>query len=285
MATYAVGDIQGCYDTLRRLLDTLSFNPECDTLWIAGDMVNRGPESLHTLRYLKSLKDRCIAVLGNHDLHLLAIAYGIRTPKHKDTLDELLTAPDADELIQWLRFRPMLHHDARRKVTMVHAGIPPVWTIEQAILEAQRLEQALRSDNCKKWLRKIFKPSNPIPWDDELKLKKKLRLTAAYLTQMRFCDAHGTLDLDSKGATPKTGFAPWFSFPNSLSHRENIIFGHWAALEGDSGHSQIHAIDTGCVWGKSLTAINVDNFQRTEEPQRPVTNDNSHLTETDINSW
>ena len=270
MATYAVGDIQGCYDSLRRLLDKLSFDPEHDTLWVAGDMVNRGPKSLQTLRYLKSLENRCIAVLGNHDLHLLAVAYGIRSQKNKDTLDELLTAPDADELIQWLRFRPMLHHDVSRKVTMVHAGIPPVWSIEQAIREAQRLEQALRSDKCKKWLGKIFKTSKPRPWDDELKLKKKLRLTAAYLTQMRFCDAHGVLDLDSKGSVPKAGFAPWFSFPSSPCHQQSIIFGHWAALEGDSGHSNIHAIDTGCVWGRSLTAINVDNFERTEEPSKVV---------------
>ncbi|MFK0570410.1 symmetrical bis(5'-nucleosyl)-tetraphosphatase [Endozoicomonas sp.] len=265
MATYAVGDIQGCYDPLRRLLDKLKFNPAHDTLWVAGDMVNRGPDSLATLRYLKSLGDSCIAVLGNHDLHLLAISCGIRQQKKKDTLTSLLEAPDAHELIHWLRHRPMLHHDAGRKVTMVHAGIPPVWTIEQATEEAQQLEQALRSEDYVKWLKKIFKSSKPSPWGNELKLKKRLRLTASYLTQMRFCDAFGTLDFESKGAYPQKGFAPWFSFSQSPCFNEQIIFGHWAALEGMSGHDNIHAIDTGCVWGKHLTAINVDSFERTEE--------------------
>ncbi|WP_419535115.1 symmetrical bis(5'-nucleosyl)-tetraphosphatase [Endozoicomonas sp.] len=264
MATYAVGDIQGCYDPLRRLLDKLKFDPDHDVLWVAGDMVNRGPKSLETLRYLKSLGNSCIAVLGNHDLHLLAVACGIRKQKGKDTLTELLTAPDADELLNWLRFRPMLHHDDQRGVTMVHAGIPPIWTIEQAIEQARELEQALRSEDHIKWLRKIFKNAKPQPWDNDLKLKKKLRLTASYFTQMRFCNAHGMLDLESKGSTPESGYAPWFSFPESPCYREQIIFGHWAALEGISGHDNIHAIDTGCVWGKSLTAINVDTFERTE---------------------
>ncbi|USE35582.1 symmetrical bis(5'-nucleosyl)-tetraphosphatase [Endozoicomonas sp. SCSIO W0465] len=264
MATYAVGDIQGCYDTLRHLLDQLKFDPNQDILWVAGDMVNRGPKSLATVRYLKSLGNGCIAVLGNHDLHLLAVACGIRKQKDKDTLTELLKAPDADELLHWLRFRPMLHHDAQRKITLVHAGIPPVWTIAQAIKQAQELEQALRSDDYVKWLKKIFKSTRPQPWDDELKLKKKLRLTASYFTQMRFCNAHGLLDLESKGSTPKEGYAPWFSFSGSPCYQEQIIFGHWAALDGISGHDNIHAIDTGCVWGKSLTAINVDSLERTE---------------------
>lgn len=264
MATFAVGDIQGCYDSLRYLLDELKFDQEHDTLWVAGDMVNRGPKSLETLRYLKSLGDHCVAVLGNHDLHLLAMASGIRRKKVKDTLTELLKAPDADELLHWLRFRPMLHHDAQRRVTMVHAGIPPVWTVERAVEQARQLETALRSEDYIKWLKIIFKNTKPQPWDDELKFKKKLRLTASYFTQMRFCNARGVLDLESKGSEPTKGYAPWFSFQESPCYQEQIIFGHWAALEGISGHDNIHAIDTGCVWGKSLTAINVDNFERTE---------------------
>ncbi|WP_257296326.1 symmetrical bis(5'-nucleosyl)-tetraphosphatase [Endozoicomonas sp. YOMI1] len=264
MTTYAVGDIQGCYDPLRHLLDELKFDPDHDVLWVAGDMVNRGPKSLATLRYLKSLGNSCIAVLGNHDLHLLAVACGIRKQKGKDTLTEVLEAPDADELLQWLRFRPMLHHDDQRKITMVHAGIPPVWTIDQAIQQARELEQALRSEDHIKWLKKIFKNTKPQPWDDELKLKQRLRLTAAYFTRMRFCNAYGMLDLESKGSIPKNGYAPWFRFSKSPCYQEQIIFGHWAALDGVSGHDNIHAIDTGCVWGKSLTAINVDGFKRTE---------------------
>ena len=263
MATYAVGDIQGCYDPLRRLLDKLSFDPQHDELWVVGDMVNRGPQSLATVRFLKELGDRCIAVLGNHDLHLLAVACGVRRAKDKDTLAELLAAPDADELLQWLRFRPMLHHDQQRQVTMVHAGIPPVWTVAKARVQAQELEQALRSPEYVYWLKKIFKRPKPRPWDDDLKLRKRLRLTAAYFTQMRFCDAQGVLDLDSKGTSAGVGFAPWYSFEQSPCYREQIIFGHWAALNGASNLVNIHAIDTGCVWGKRLTAINVDNWQRT----------------------
>ncbi len=262
MATYAVGDIQGCYGPLRRLLDKLSFDPQYDELWVVGDLVNRGPESLATVRYLKGLGDRCTVVLGNHDLHLLAVASGVRQSKDKDTLAELLAAPDLDELIQWLRFRPMLHHDELRQVTMVHAGIPPMWTIAKAMDQARELEQALRSPDYVYWLKKIFKRPKPRPWDDNLKLKKRVRLTAAYLTQMRFCDARCVLDLDSKGTTPNPGFAPWFSFRENPC--EQIIFGHWAALMGCTGLDYIHAIDTGCVWGKRLTAINVDSWQRTD---------------------
>ena len=264
MATYAVGDIQGCYDPLRRLLDKLNFDPQQDELWVVGDMVNRGPQSLATVRFLKGLNDRWTAVLGNHDLHLLAVASGVRQTKDKDTLAELLAAPDADELIQWLRFRPMLHHDEQRQVTMVHAGIPPMWTIAKAVEQAHELEQALRSPDYAYWLKKIFKRVKPCLWDDALKLKKRLRLTAAYLTQMRFCNAQGILDMDSKGTTSNAGFAPWFSFENSPCYREQIIFGHWAALVGHTGLDNIHGIDTGGVWGKSLTAINVDSWQRTD---------------------
>ena len=265
MATYAVGDIQGCYDPLRHLLDKLKFDPAQDVLWVAGDMVNRGPKSLETLRFLKSLGDSVVAVLGNHDLHCLAVAYGIRQQKAKDTLSCLFEAPDADELIQWLRFRPMLHHDVQRKVTMVHAGIPPMWTLDQAIHQARSFEEVLRSDNCIKCLKRIFKTTKPQLWDDEFKWKKKLWFTASYFTRMRFCSAYGMLDLESKGeASVEAGFAPWFSFSESPCYYEKIIFGHWAALEGVTGRENIHAIDTGCVWGRYLTAINVDTLQRTQ---------------------
>ena len=237
-------------------------------LWCTGDMVNRGPDSLSTLRYLKSLGDHCITVLGNHDFHLMSIICGFREPRWKDTLDDVLAAPDVDELMEWLRHRPMLHHDADRQITMTHAGIPPVWTIKQAQKEARRLEKALQSDDYVYWLKKIFKPSKSRPWDDGYKAKRKIRMTAAYLTQMRFCNEAGVLDLKSKGATvskdtsASKGFAPWFDFPQSPSYQEQIIFGHWAALEGVTRRKNIHAIDTGCAWGKQLTALNVDTFER-----------------------
>lgn len=262
MALYAIGDIQGCYDALRRLLDKISFDPKHDQLWVAGDLVNRGPESLQTLRYLKSLGASCTAVLGNHDLHLLAVAAGLRKQKKKDTLEDILDAPDSDELLHWLRHRPVLHHDAHRGITMVHAGIPPIWTLKKAIKRARKLEAALQSDDYEATLHSLFKEDKPRLWDSALSRKKKLRLTANYFTRMRFCTEKGLLDFDNKTGEPHAGFAPWFAFPYSPCYRETIIFGHWAALEGKTGLNHIHAIDTGCVWGKQLTALNLDTFER-----------------------
>ncbi len=268
MTVYAIGDVQGCYDPLRRLLDKISFDPDLDQLWVAGDMVNRGSESLQTLRYLKSLKDNCIAILGNHDLHLLAVATGLREQKRKDTLHDLLEAPDCDELIHWVRHRPFLHHDPQRQITMVHAGIPPVWTLDKTIKRARKLEQALQGDDFEETLKIIFKQDKPRQWSSALSRKKKLRLSAAYFTQMRFCTEHGELDLKNKTSDPDTGFAPWFDFPESPCYSNTILFGHWAALDGKSGRNNIHALDTGCVWGKRLTALNLDTFERIQVKAR-----------------
>ncbi len=262
MAVYAIGDIQGCYDPLRRLLDKLKFDPDSDKLWIAGDMVNRGPKSLATLRFLKSLDRSCIAILGNHDIHLLAVASGIRKLKKKDTLSKILKAPDSDELIHWLRHRPILHHDSKKKITMVHAGIPPIWTIKQAVIHARKLEEALQADDYVDFLQYLFSSDKPLSWETALGRKRKLRLSAAYFTRMRFCDDEGRLDLDNKTSRAMKGFAPWFSFPDSPIHKERILFGHWAALEGETGLQHIQALDTGCVWGNRLTALNLKNFKR-----------------------
>lgn len=263
MSTYAIGDIQGCYDPLMRLLDKLSFNPEHDTLWVAGDLVNRGPQSAEVLRYLKGLGERCIAVMGNHDLHLLAVAAGIREAKGKDTLDSVLDAPDVEELLQYLRHLPFIHHDAQRQLTMVHAGLPPMWDIPRCLEAARDLESVLQGPDYVYWLKKIFKKKKQRPWSDDLNDKKKRRLASNYFTQMRFCDINGVLDLKTKGSEPLSGFFSWYSVPNRVTASEHIIFGHWAALEGDSGLSTVHALDTGCVWGRELTAMNVDNFERT----------------------
>jgi len=262
VALYAIGDIQGCYDALRRLLDKLSFDPDRDQLWVVGDLVNRGPDSLNTLRYLYGLGDRCVAVLGNHDLHLLAVAAGIRHLKKNDTLDAVLSADDRDELLTWLRHRPILHHDEQRQVTMVHAGIPPMWTLKKARKRARKLETVLRSDDYEVALQSLFKTVKPDAWSKDLGRKKKLRLTAAYFTRMRFCTEDGVLDMDNKSSIPDQGFLPWFMFPGSPCYYETIIFGHWAALQGQTGLANVHAIDTGCVWGKRLTALNVDSLER-----------------------
>lgn len=263
MATYAVGDIQGCFDPLCRLLDKLGFDSTSDKLWVAGDLVNRGPESLKTLRYLKSLGDSCIAVLGNHDLHLLAVSCGLRSLKASDTLTEILEAPDREELLEWLRHCPLVHHDAIRQITMVHAGIPPIWSVQDALTYAKKVEESLQGDKYKKTLKKLFKSDQPQRWDNDLGPWKKLRLTTNYFTRMRFCSHDGQLDLKNKTSLPEPGFAPWYSHPQSPCYRETILFGHWAALEGKTNQSNIHALDTGCVWGKELTAINLDTFERT----------------------
>ncbi|WP_062260697.1 symmetrical bis(5'-nucleosyl)-tetraphosphatase [Endozoicomonas arenosclerae] len=263
MTVYAVGDIQGCYEPLRRLLDKVQFKPGRDQLWVAGDMVNRGPDSLATLRYLKSLGSNCTAVLGNHDLHLLAVAARVRRTKKKDTFGPLLSAPDSNSLIDWLRHRPLLHHDAERQVTMVHAGIPPIWTLKQACLYARKLEKALQGENHTEFLQFLFKSDTVSSMEEAYTRRAKLKLTAAYLTRMRFCDKHGRLDLDNKTASARKKFAPWYSFPDSPVYKERIIFGHWAALEGNSQRKKIHALDTGCVWGKCLTALNLDDYSTT----------------------
>ncbi len=263
MSVYVVGDIQGCYDPLRHLLDKVGFEPGPDQLWVAGDMVNRGPDSLSTLRYLKSLKKNCISVLGNHDIHLLAVAANIRRAKKKDTLTQLLKAPDSEELIDWLRHRPLLHHDKDHAITMVHAGIPPIWTLKQARIYAKKLEAALQADDYQQFLRFLFKTDKVNSMETALTRGAKLKMTAAYLTRMRFCDQYGKLDLENKGTKPSKGFAPWFDFPDSPMFKEKIIFGHWAALEGDTPRKNLFALDTGCVWGRCLTALCLDDFSLT----------------------
>lgn len=263
MAVYAVGDIQGCYQPLRRLLDKLRFDPGQDRLWVAGDMVNRGPDSLATLRFLKSLGPACLAILGNHDLHLLAVDAEIRRLKKNDTLKSVLLAPDREALIHWLRHRPFMHHCKSRNITMVHAGIPPIWTLNQARIYARKLEEGLQGDSYHKLLKTLFKTQKSQGWEEALTRKKKLRLAATYFTRMRFCDEQGRMDLKNKSATPGKGFAPWFTYRHAPMYGDSIIFGHWAALEGKTGVPHVHGLDTGCVWGKALTALNLDTLERT----------------------
>ena len=266
MAVYAIGDIQGCYEPFRRLLDKIRFKPGQDQLWIAGDLVNRGPDSLATLRFIKSLGDDCISILGNHDMHLLAIAAGVQPIKKKDTLSQVLSAPDCDEIIDWLRHRPVLHHDKNRHITMVHAGIPPIWSIKQARLYAEKLERALQASDYRQLLQYLFKADKLNSWDKALTRRARLKMITNYFTRMRFVDETGKLDLDNKTAYAKKGYYPWFQFPDSPAYKKDIVFGHWAALEGESGRKHIHAIDTGCVWGGELTALNLKNFKRISVP-------------------
>ncbi|PJE77959.1 Bis(5'-nucleosyl)-tetraphosphatase, symmetrical [invertebrate metagenome] len=262
MATYAIGDIQGCYVPLRRLLDYLAFDPGKDTLWVTGDLVNRGADSLSTLRFLKSLGSSCVSILGNHDLFLLAAAEGILEPRQKDTISTILTAPDRGELLDWLRHRPLLHHDPKRKMTMVHAGIPPIWTMAKAQSYAEKISRQLQKPSYPEFLASLFKTDKPLKWDKSLSCTKKLRLAVNYLTRMRFCDVNGHLELCNKTADAQDGYAPWFSFKNPDWKGQEIVFGHWAALEGKTGLPNIHGLDTGCVWGRYLTAMNLKTKKR-----------------------
>ena len=258
MATYAIGDLQGCYDSLLRLLDKLKFDKTKDKLWFAGDLVNRGPDSLSTLRFVKSLGDSAITVLGNHDLHLLAIA-----AKHKKTKDaglkDILKAHDVDELLDWLRKQPLLHHDAELNFTMVHAGIYPEWDLATAHKNAHELESVLRGEN---YLDFIFHMYGNLPekWDEHLQSWDRLRFICNSFTRMRYCENDSSLNFQSHGApgTHPENTLPWFEIPQRKMTTERIIFGHWSTL-GEINKHNVYALDTGCVWGGQLTALRIDS--------------------------
>ncbi|GGO86404.1 bis(5'-nucleosyl)-tetraphosphatase, symmetrical [Marinobacterium nitratireducens] len=258
MATYAIGDIQGCYDQLQELLDQIGFC-DSDRLWLAGDLVNRGPKSLETLRFVKSLGDRAQVVLGNHDLHLLAIHYGVTRPRRSDTLNEILEAPDRDELMHWLRLQPLLVHDPELDYVMVHAGIPPAWSLKKACKRAQEVEQVLRSTLAREFFQQMY-GNEPDHWYPGLEGWARLRVITNYLTRMRFCDDNGRLDFSAKGGleTQPPGFRPWYAHKRRADEAR-IIFGHWAALEGGASDHRLFSLDTGCVWGNRLTAMRLED--------------------------
>ena len=264
MSTYAVGDIQGCLAPLRCLLELVDFNPALDRLWVAGDMVNRGPESLETLRFLRGLGDSLSAVLGNHDLHLLAIAYGHKSPSKSDTLDLILEAPDREELFQWLRQWPLIHTDSELNYTMVHAGIPPQWDLPSALKYSAEVERVLRDDYAVSDFLKAMYGNHPAQWREDLQGQERLRIITNYLTRMRYCKADGELNLASKTSPefPPEHYAPWFSFQQRLSAEDKLIVGHWAALKGISNTPKVFALDTGCVWGGQLTLLRLEDEQR-----------------------
>lgn len=258
MSTYVVGDIQGCLKPLKKLLRAVDFDPEKDVLWSVGDAVNRGPKCLKTLRFLYKMRDNLVMVLGNHDLHLLAVAAGARRPNRSDTLDEILEAPDRDELLNWLRQHPLIHHEYG--YTMVHAGIPPQWSIKDAIRYAGEVEAALHGPNCTEFLKSMY-GNEPALWSNELQGMERLRVITNYLTRMRYCTAEGVLDLESKGPTPNLGkqkVSAWFSYPNRKTANDKILFGHWASIEGKTDNDYAIGMDTGCVWGGGLSMYCLD---------------------------
>lgn len=255
MAIYAIGDVQGCYDELMSLLELIRFDPGKDCVWFTGDLVNRGPGSLQTLRTVRDLGESAVMVLGNHDLHLLALAQG-SAPLHKsDTLDEILNAPDRDELLAWLRQQPLMHHDARLNVTLLHAGLPPQWDLATAQACATEVETVLRGDKHADFFQHMY-GNTPDVWSDDLTGQDRLRFITNSFTRLRYCDAAGRFNFKSKGkpgSQPKTCM-PWFEVPGRRSENLRVIFGHWSTL-GLRREPHIVALDTGCLWGQQLTAM------------------------------
>lgn len=262
MSTYAIGDIQGCYQELGDLLGKINFDPLKDTLWFTGDLINRGPQSLSVLRFIKSLGEKAIVVLGNHDLHFLAVAAYKRPQQSLDTLDEILSAPDCQELFNWLRKLPLIHYDKTLNFLLVHAGLPPQWDLTKALSCAQEVENVLKGTQYLEFLANM-QGLSPSCWTDNLAGWPRLRLITNYLTRIRFCDEKGCLEHLTKGHLnkPPIGYLPWFKIPNRASKDVRIIFGHWAALEGHTGTPNIFALDTGCIWGKKLTAMRLEDAQ------------------------
>lgn len=258
MSIYAIGDIQGCADAFERLLDRLNFDPARDRLWLVGDLVNRGPASAAVLRRVMSLGKRVISVLGNHDLHLLAAATGIRETREADTFGDVLEAPDAGDMIDWLRHRPLLHWDERRATVLVHAGIPPFWDVREAKARAEEVETLLRGPGWHSVLRSMYGDA-PLAWSPRLGREPRLRYTINALTRMRFCDRDGGLDLAHTGppGSQPAGLVPWFDAAERANADVHIIFGHWSTL-GFRRRRDFTALDSGCVWGRALTAVAVD---------------------------
>ena len=269
MARYAIGDIQGCCDELKALLARCNYSADRDQLWFVGDLVNRGPKSLETLRFVRSLGANATVVLGNHDLHLLALAHGSkRKSKEGDTLDAILDAPDRDQLLEWLEGRPLAVYDEPRGDFLVHAGLAPDWTPREAAKYAREVEALLRDD-----ARSLFDSmygNKPDKWDASLRGTDRMRFVINVFTRMRFCTRDGRMDLKAKGAPGEQtdDLLPWFDVPGRASRDIRVVCGHWSTL-GLKRRKDLLALDTGCVWGGSLTAVNLD----AEEPaiQLPCT--------------
>lgn len=263
MSTYAIGDLQGCLEPLKKLLDKISYDPTRDQLWFTGDLINRGPQSLETLRYVSNLPSNTITVQGNHDLTLLAAYYGYITPSKSDTYQEILSAPDAGSLINWLCQQPLLHHDENLNFMMTHAGLYPLWNLGKAKSLALEV-QAILKNNTKLFLKHMY-GNEPNIWDDTLTGWERTRFIVNAFTRMRFCTQAGHLDFSKKGgldAPPKNGI-PWFLHPNRKFIQQKIVFGHWAALSGKCHAADIFVVDSGCVWGNALTAMCLETEQMT----------------------
>lgn len=253
MAIYAIGDIQGCYDELRKLLDVIEFDIDSDHLWFVGDLVNRGPKSLETLRFIKSLGKSATTVLGNHDLHLIAASCQQRKMHAKDSLHQVLQAADCEELIFWLRQQPLFHYND--DFCLLHAGLPPQWDFKKTQKMALKVEKVLQGDDYQEFC-KLMYGNKPDIWSKDLFGMGRLRFIVNCFTRMRYCDIHGRLDFAHNGAIGSQAkkLYPWFAVPNRKSTGMKIIFGHWSTLGYHEGNN-CYGIDTGCLWGGQLTAI------------------------------
>lgn len=257
MALFVIGDVQGCLNDLHKLLQAMQFEPERDELWLTGDLVNRGPKSLEVLRFLKQLP-RCVSVLGNHDLHLLAVAYADVPQAQDDTLEAILEAPDRDELLTWLRAHPLLHQNADASITMVHAGISPQWTIAEAVEFAAEAEQHIRSDRFLGFLKSMY-GNKPARWSSDMDEESRLRYITNSFTRMRYVNDEMNLCYKSKGSpgSQAAGYHPWFTLrrqPQQLAEHSIIVFGHWSTL-GYYHDDRVIALDSGCLWGHALTGV------------------------------
>ena len=252
MSTFAIGDVQGCFDELRQLLKKCGFDRKRDRLWFVGDLVNRGPKSLQTLRFVRDLGPRAVTVLGNHDLHLITQYEGFERPRNDDTFQNVLEARDARELVDWLRRRPMMH--VQGDCAMVHAGLAPQWTVRKARALAAEVEKALASRNYRDFLANMY-GSKPDRWSDALKGWDRLRVIVNAMTRMRYCTVSGKMEFRAKGSEPPRGFRRWFE---TYTGKKTMVFGHWSQLGLTIGKR--HAgLDSGCVWGGALTALRLED--------------------------
>jgi bis(5'-nucleosyl)-tetraphosphatase (symmetrical) len=257
VAVYAIGDLQGCFEPLERLLAKIAFDPGRDRLWFVGDLVNRGPDSLRCLRFVKSLGDSAVAVLGNHDLHLVCVAEGIEKGKRRDTLDDVLEAPDRDELVAWLRHRPLMH--VEDGMVLVHAALMPEWSVAKARSLAAEVEAALRGPDYRALLARMY-GDEPDRWRDDLRGMDRLRVVINAMTRLRMVDDDGAMVLRYKGEPGDASdeWTPWFDVPGRRSRDHAVVCGHWSAL-GLCVREDLLALDSGCVWGRSLTAVRLED--------------------------
>lgn len=262
MATYAIGDVQGCYDELQALLARAGFDAARDTLWFVGDLVNRGPKSLEVLRFVRSLGEGAVSVLGNHDFHLIAQFEGLEQAREGDTLEDVLTAPDAKVLVDWLRQRPMMH--ANRDFALVHAGLLPQWSVARALELAREVEVALAAPAYREFLGALY-GNRPERWDEGLAGWDRLRVIVNAMARLRFCTPDGRMEFRAKGTRPPPGFEAWFALRSDDAH--TLVCGHWSALGLRLG-PRLAALDSGCVWGGSLSALRLEDRTLYQVPCR-----------------